>query len=109
MKYVIAALFTKGCRFGPYASIAPSISFFAFRRLRQIGLDEPSLHRRPSSAAATVSASVPGSLLSPSAALRADATTFAPSMANRAQIASPMPRLAPSDNSDFALHFCRSD
>ncbi len=43
----------------------------------------------------TVSCSVPGSRLSPLSAVRAETTTLAPSMASRAAMASPMPRLAP--------------
>ena len=42
-----------------------------------------------------VSVSVPESRLSPSSAVRAVATTRAPSCASRAAIAAPMPRLAP--------------
>ena len=51
----------------------------------------------------TVSWSVPGRRLSPDSAVRAEATTRAPSMARRAQIASPMPRLAPVTTATLPL------
>ena len=53
----------------------------------------------------TVSISVPGRRLSPSWAVRAETTTLAPSMARRAAIASPMPRLAPVTRATLPFRF----
>src|SRR5687768_4214703 len=51
----------------------------------------------------TVCFSVPGRVLWPSSAVRAVQTTFAPSIARRVEIASPMPRLAPVTSATLPL------
>ena len=63
--------------------------------LGEVGLDEAGFAAGLALMCAMVSVSVPESRLSPSSAVRAVATTRAPSCASLAAIAAPMPRLAP--------------